>query len=116
MGGYILVLTRRTPQGPRVLRTEPGIRLGRTGIIRCNTALVDKVHLPQRYRVELSAGRVTLAPDPEGFSMSRMKGKGMAALSVGGRHLDSPVPFDDRFLPAEVLEDGTIVATVEETP
>ena len=116
MRGFILVLTRRTPHGPRVLRTEPGIRLGRTGIIRCNTALVDKVHLPQRYRVELGPERVTLSPDPEGFSLSRMKGKGMAQLSVGGRHLDSPVPFDDRFLPAEVLADGTIVATVEDAP
>lgn len=110
----MLVLTRASKSGPRDVRTDPGIRLVRTGVVHLNTALVNSATLHERYRVELGAREVRLVPDPAGFAATRISGRGSAQLSVSAYIDRSPIPFDNRFLPATVSADGTIVATMEE--
>lgn len=109
----MLVLTRSSKTGPRTVRTDPGIRLVRTGVVHLNTALVNSATLHERYRVELSERGVRLAPDPDGFSVTPIAGRGSAQLSVTAYIDRSPIPFDNRFLPATVSADGSIVATME---
>ena len=110
----MLVLTRSSKKGPRTVRLEPGIRLVRSGEIHLNTALVNTATLHGRYRVELGDRQVRLVPDPEGFAATPISGRGSAQLNVRAHADRSPIPFDNRFLPATVLEDGTILGTVEE--
>lgn len=81
-----------------------------------NTALVNKATLHSRYRIELSERDVRLVPDRDGFSVTRIAGRGSAQLNVAAWAARSPIPFDNRFLPAVAGEDGAIVATVEDTP
>lgn len=109
----MLVLTRSSKTGPRIVRTEPGIRLVRTGVVYLNTALVNSATLHGRYRVELSQGEVRLVPDDDGFTLTPIAGRGAAQLSVSSYIDRSPIPFDNRFLPATVLAGGAIVATME---
>lgn len=109
----MLVLTRSSKTGPRPVRLDPGIRLVRTGVVHLNTALVNSATLHGRYRVELSERGVRLAPDEDGFALTPIAGRGSAQISVAA-HIDrSPIPFDNRFLPATVSADGAIVATME---
>lgn len=107
-----LVLTRAARPARMERRREPGIRLYRTGIIHINSTLVDKAPVSKRYRVELGGDQVRLVPDPAGFTLT-LRANGSAHLNLNGRHQQSPIPFDSRFLPAAVLADGTIEAREE---